>query len=227
MLRTNSWVVCAVMFACSITPSLVWAGVASSGGVYLDTPEPDVWVFLVPMLEPGDKNPNDYADPNDPELHSLALTVMQATFSVEVWVNDLGDLNTGVVSAYFDVAWWSPSSATAEATALNHDAAFGLLPEGAIDNPNNQVINLGGSDPTFQGQGIDEWARVAWIDFTVVEPPLLTCIYFEAGIGAGEVGVLNRTVGEVEIVGCCVPEPTALSLLVLGGLLCLRRRRRS
>lgn len=169
---------------------------------------PDIEVRLVPataahtqnQLPAGDSYfSTRYSATQDRYLlrHELSLPF---DFFVEIWISDVGELNTGVTSAYFDVAW--SDGVITDAVAITHGTLFGLFQEGAIDNSGDRIVNFGGSDATFSGQGREPtFARVGWIELSHAAPG---SVDFDATVGLGEVGVRNRTVGAIRIIGAGV-----------------------
>jgi len=189
----------------------------------------DVEVRLVPAVVPNglDQLPGDdayFTSRWNPGLSRYVEPVQtNQNYSLEVWVSDnnAGNTpNTGIVSAYFDVAW--DNGTITDALSLGYHPEFNVLREGTINNPLNNVRNFGG---THLGQpilGIEPgFVRLGSINLDHTGDGL---VLFDGTIGQGEVGVLNRTVGNVLIVGAAVPEPTSLALFVLGTLAFLRRR---
>jgi hypothetical protein len=165
---------------------------------------PDVDVRLIPAHSPHASDQLPAADPYLGTLgvqNGLAVDLTIASdYVLEVWVSDVGAVNTGLTSAYLDVAW--DNDAISEAVDITHTNLFDFFPEGTINNPIGQVTNFGGSDGTFTGQGLEPtFARVGWIDFTLTGDGLVN---LDAVIGLGEIGVLNRSVGEVQITGASV-----------------------
>jgi hypothetical protein len=191
------------------------------------TAQVDVKAYLVPVLSPGDVNPNDVVDsPGVDDCYHLQFDwTSTPNFHVEIWINDLGVLNTGVISAYTDVIW--DNGIIADALGLHHESAFSLLAEGAIDDPSSSVNNFGGSNPSFSGQGIAQYVRVGYIDFIATGGGLIN---FEGAVGAGEYSVFGRSIGDIEIRGAEVRTPEPTSLLLFGaatGACFLRRTRRT
>jgi hypothetical protein len=91
---------------------------------------------------------------------SISAVDVGATYYVEVWVSDVGDINTGLVSAYIDLGY--PDEATV--VSINHGSIFDLFTDG--DVLPGLIDELGGSDLPG-GVGIEpEWARVAVIELT-------------------------------------------------------------
>ncbi len=181
---------------------------------------PDVKAYLVPVLTPGDIDPNDVPPAADDRYHLEFDWTVYPTYHVEVWVNDLGDLNSGVISAYTNVTW--DNGAITDAISLYHDTEFDGFTEGAINNAGNIVENFGGTDATFLGQALDQFVRVGYIDFQATGGGLIS---FEGEVGAGEYSVFGRDIGEVEIRGCTAPEPTSILILGISGFACFGRRR--
>lgn len=191
-------------------------------------PAYDVEVRLLPTPTPAAVDELDRDDLHFTSRWNAALQryvepvdwTTDPNYTLEVWVSDVGSVNTGVTSAYLDVEW--DNDAINDATGMTHGALFGFFPEGTINNPISQVTNFGGSDATFAGQGLEPvFARVGWIDFVLTGDGVVD---FDAFVALGEIGVLNRTVGNIQITGATVPEPTSLLLLGFGALVCRRRR---
>lgn len=183
----------------------------------------DVKAYLIPVVNPGEVNPNSIPPEADDRYHLELDPNITPNYHIEIWINDLGALNTGVISAYTDVSW--DNGAITDALSLHHEAAFNLLIEGSIDNATDMIANFGGTNPSFAGQGIDQYVRVGYIDF---DASGVGIINFEGVIGAGEYGVSGRSIGAVEIRGAevIIPEPASIIFASagLGGLL-LRRNR--
>ncbi|MCH8854051.1 MAG: hypothetical protein IID41_15585, partial [Planctomycetes bacterium] len=159
----------------------------------------DVEVRLIPVESPSgsDVVPDVGSLPSNTLILNRSVT---PEFFLEVWVSDVGSVNTGVIAAYFDVTWDNGNLTDAIGTACS--SLFSLLCEGSIENGINQVTNFGGSDGSFQGQGVEPlFARVGLIHFSALDDGELT---FDAVVGLGEVGVLNRSVGDVAIIGANV-----------------------
>ena len=125
---------------------------------------PDVDVRLIPAVSPhgSDELPAGDAYLGAPGVRNVLPLYWMGTpidYVLEVWVSDVGTVNTGVTSAYFDVTW--DNDAINDATGLTHTSLFDFFPEGTINNPISQVTNFGGSDATFTGQGLEPiFARV-------------------------------------------------------------------
>ena len=82
---------------------------ASAAPGFAGAVEPDVDVRLIPALAPHsyDELPSDDAYLGQRGVQNeLSLNpTPNPNYVVEVWVSDVGDVNTGVTSAYFDVSW--------------------------------------------------------------------------------------------------------------------------
>jgi len=173
----------------------------------------DVKAYLVPVLNPGDVDPNVVLPASDDRYHLAADWNTTSVFHLEIWVNDLGAVNTGVIAAYTNITWDNGSITSPQ--GVHHDSAFSGFPEDAVNN-------FGGTDSSFQGQGLDQYVRVGYVDFDLTGPGVID---FEGSVGAGEYSVFGRSVGEIEIRGARVPEPAAGVTMALGILMALRCRR--
>ena len=93
---------------------------------------------------------------------SLRNLPLGGTFFLELWVSDIGTTNSGVSSAYVDLAW-PPANTTA--VSIDHGSIYDTLPSGTIAP--GMVDELGGSALSASGVGIQpEWARAAIIELT-------------------------------------------------------------
>ncbi len=164
----------------------------------------DVDVRLIPALSPhgSDELPAGDAYLGAAGVRSVLRLDWMVTqnYVLEVWVSDVGSVNTGVTSVYLNVDW--DNDAMNDAMGMTHTSLFNLFPEGTINNPINQVTNFGGSDGTFVGQGLQPtFARVGGIDYVLASDGVVN---LDAVVGLGEIGVLNRTVSEVQITGATI-----------------------
>lgn len=109
------------------------------------------------------------------------------TFFLELWVSDIGTTNSGVSSAYVDLAW-PPANTTA--VSIDHGTIYDTLPSGAIAP--GMVDELGGSALSASGVGIQpEWARVAIVELTADNAGDATFTLAPSATGAA---ALNRGV---------------------------------
>ncbi len=156
----------------------------------------DVAVRLVALTAPGtvDTTTDLTSLPNQ-----LGSAGCGPSFVLELWVSDLGALNTGVLGVYVDVLY---DPAFAQATSLVHTPLFpaGLFAEGAIDNASGSVINFGSFN--FSPQGIaPTWARLGYITMSAIEYGT-TPAYVTLGIGG--LAVSNRPpppASQIDLVG--------------------------
>jgi len=89
---------------------------------------------------------------------SLASITEGQDYYVEIWGSDVGDINTGIISAYFDLML--PSSG-AFVVNVNHNTIFNVFPAGS--NQPDRIDELGGSCLT-SGRGVAPlWVRVATV----------------------------------------------------------------
>ena len=78
------------------------------------------------------------------------------TYYVEVWVSDVGDIDTGVTSAYVDLSF--PDDVLS-VVSISHSGIFTTLPTGSAGS--SVIDELGGSTLS-EGIGVEpQWARVA------------------------------------------------------------------
>ncbi len=114
---------------------------------------PDVAVSLIALTNPS---ANDLVN-TLPD--SIGHVNIGDTYFVELWVSDVGDINTGVTSAYLDLLYPSSSSTVIQ---LVHSDLYNLFASGTVMG--DLLDELGGS--SLPGNiGIEpQWARVAVIE---------------------------------------------------------------
>ncbi|MBK9126991.1 MAG: hypothetical protein IPM13_04235 [Phycisphaerales bacterium] len=131
---------------------------------------------------------------------SLTCVPLYGTYFVEVWVSDVGSVNTGLTSAYLDLSW---NVGPAIATNIVHRPPFTLFPSGTIAA--GLVDELGGSDALLVGQGVQPvWARVAAVEFLAATPgtvsyaaaPAATSV---AAFGRGVIPSANIVYGVISV----------------------------
>ncbi len=123
-------------------------GDAGAGGGGADE---DARIALCVLAAPS---PTEVATAVPPSLASVAPA---AEFYLEVWASDVGDINTGLTSAYVDLEF--PAEA-ASVLDIQHGDIFNVFPSGAVAV--GRVDELGGSD--LEGAGIEpRWGRVATV----------------------------------------------------------------
>ncbi len=131
---------------------------------------------------------------------SLTCVPLYGTYFVEVWVSDVGSVNTGLTSAYLDLSW---NVGPAIATNIVHRPPFTLFPSGTIAA--GLVDELGGSDALLVGQGVQPvWARVAAVEFLAAAPgtvsyaaaPAATSV---AAFGRGVIPSANIVYGVISV----------------------------
>lgn len=79
-------------------------------------------------------------------------------YYVEIWASDVGDINTGITSAYVDLML--PPTAAA-LISINHNGIFTVFPSGAEDE--GQIDELGGSHLNADAGASPIWSRVATV----------------------------------------------------------------
>jgi len=162
---------------------------------------------------------------SDSELKTILgnVTTFQSGDRVvlEMWVSDVGALNTGITGFFADISF---DQSVLRADALAHSPGpFAVLTDGTIDNPAGAVVDFGGNDGSFVGQGVGpSWARLGYIDMTAIGNGVAT---IGSTLGVGGIGVLGRTpppASEIDFdtVTIVVPEPST-SLFLMAGLFAL------
>jgi hypothetical protein len=101
---------------------------------------------------------------------SIGSITQGQTYYVEVWVSDVGNISTGITSAYVDLHF---PAAAASVTNISHGSIFTLFPSGSVAV--GVIDELGGSQLS-PGVGVaPQWARVAVIRMRAdAVPPLVT-----------------------------------------------------
>jgi len=98
---------------------------------------------------------------------SIESISAEATYYVEVWVSDVGDVyNTGLVGAYVDLNF--PADA-ASVVNISHGGTFLTLPSGSAGA--GTIDELGGSALPYAGVA-PEWTRVAVVEMYADTAPL-------------------------------------------------------
>ncbi len=123
---------------------------------------------------------------NDPLTLPGQLSGCPSTFVAELWVSDLGVLNTGITGFYVDVLF---DNTIVQADAFVHGSLYPSLQEGAINNPDGRVVNFGGTNFT-EPLGIEpDWVRLGYIQMSVVAE---ADSRIAAVLGLGGLGVFGR-----------------------------------
>jgi len=87
------------------------------------------------------------------------------TYYVEVWVSDVGDINTGLVSAYLDISY--PADG-ADVVSISHGSIFSTFTSGTKDVPGH-IDELGGSAlPAVASE--PNWVRLAMVEMIQADP---------------------------------------------------------
>ncbi len=154
----------------------------------------DVALQLIPFASPNIIDVSD--QPGTLADRICDSSNVPATFVLELWVSDLGVLNTGVTGMYVDLSF---NASIFQASTLVHTTGFPELNEGSIDNGSGLITNFGGSN--FTPQGVDPaWVRLGYVEMTTLST---TATSITSALGIGGVGVFSR-------------QPPTLSELSLG-----------
>ena len=124
--------------------------------------------LLLPLVALGEQDlrfalravPTPTAAERIPSLPvSMGMVGVGATYYVELWVSDVGTVNSGVTSAYVDMTF--DDAKVDILTPINHGSVFTAWPQGVVGA--GLIDEIGGS--TFLG-GVGaqpEWAKVATV----------------------------------------------------------------
>ncbi len=116
--------------------------------------------------------------------NSLASINAGQIYHVEVWASDLGDVNTGLTSAYVNLGY--PSSA-ASVLSISHGSIFTSFPSGS--NAAGVVSELGGSSLNADNGNAPLWVRVARVQmFAESAPSLLVYQLLPSNTGVAAYG---------------------------------------
>ena len=98
---------------------------------------------------------------------SIAGITGGQTYYVEVWVSDVGDIDTGVTSAYVDLSF---PNETLSVVSISHGSTFTVLTDGSAGT--GVIDDLGGSTLS-EAVGVEpEWARVAVVEMYATLTPI-------------------------------------------------------
>jgi hypothetical protein len=110
-------------------------------------------------------------------------------YYLEIWASDVGDVNTGLTSAYVDLIF-QPQAVSV--LSINHQGLFTVFPSGSTVGA--QIDELGGSILSA-GTGVEPlWSRVASVRVFVGEAPPLTVFRLQPSA----TGVAAYSRGEIE-----------------------------
>lgn len=124
-------------------------------------------------------------------------------YYLEVWISDIGDINSGITSAYFDLDYHADAFSV---LSINHNSVFTLFPSGVAGAGN--VDELGGS-VLSAGNAVEPlWTRLATVRLFANTSPsfaLFEARQSETGVAAYGRGVLSWDVVALASVGIGVP----------------------
>lgn len=157
---------------------------------------------------------------SDSELKALLghmdSVAPSSDFFLEVWVSDVGKLNSGITGFFVDINF---DNGIVVANSLSHSPGpFTFLAGGAINNAAGLVSNFGGNDSSLSGVASEPtWARVGFIHMTTIGSGIA---HIGSGLGIGGVGVFGRIPPEsaeidFEALSLVVPEPHSIVVLSL------------
>jgi len=115
--------------------------------------EPTDVAFRIAVLSTPSSSDNRITVPN-----SITTINEGQQYYVEVWASDVGDINTGITSAYLDLML--PPTAAA-VISINHNGIFTVFPSGAEDE--GRIDELGGSHLNADAGASPIWSRVATV----------------------------------------------------------------
>ncbi len=115
---------------------------------------------------------------------SITKIAAEQTYYLEVWVSDVGDINTGMTSAYVDMTF--PANA-ASVVDISHGTLFTVFPSGSLVT--GGIDELGGS-ALPGGIGVEPvWARVVVVEMHAdASPPSVTFELLASSTGVAALG---------------------------------------
>lgn len=169
-------------------------------------------VSLIPVALSAPSGLEETLDPTTLPGQVCLEGDLPPAFVVELWVSDVGVVNSGITGFYADVNY---DLSVISADLLDHGALFPILQEGTIVGGAGTVINFGGTN--FDAQGIEpNWARLGTVSFTTVGAGPVT---IQTDLGIGGVGVFGRPPPPIEEIAlgsvtidfgdeqaCCLPD---------------------
>jgi hypothetical protein len=126
------------------------------------------------------------------------------TYYLEVWVSDVGDINTGIISAYVDLSF---PDAAASVTSISHGSTFTVF---MSDSAGTGTIDELGGSTVDEGIGVEpEWARVAIVEMYAdaaapprVEFELSSSSTGVSAYGRGGIGWEDIWLGDISVPYC-------------------------
>ena len=151
------------------------AGITSTGTGILDTSTDVALEVVVLDAQSG-------SDTTTTLPASVDQITSGQTYYVEVWVSDVGDIDTGITSAYVDLGF--PGDALSIVN-ISHGGIFTAVPDGSVSS--SVIDELGGSTLS-EGVGVEpQWARVAVVQMYANATPQFVAFTLSpssTGIGA-------------------------------------------
>jgi hypothetical protein len=147
----------------------------------------DVEFRLTARVEPSDFD----VSATPPRSKLLRSPGEGEMFYIEVWATDTGDINTGLTSAYVDLAW---SDDAISARRIARRGTFTYLPGGSIGP--DTITDLGGSALPGGDGAQPRWVRVALVEMVVQAPPSSVTFFLtpsQTGVAAYGRGLVPRS----------------------------------
>lgn len=133
---------------------------------------------------------------------SLTSITAGQQFHVEIWASDVGDVNTGLTSAYVDLTFPPEASVV----SMNHHSVFNVFGSGQTSG--QLVDELGGSTLSADTAAEPLWVRVASVRMLATEDRPV----FQFGLTPSATGIASYGRGElpwssVELLGLSIGTP--------------------
>lgn len=198
-----------------------WAGlifaIVPSGSAWASSDSMDVLMRTIARPTPSAQS---MITCSDMELKMLlgheTLFAPGGTLFLEIWVSDVGPVNSGITGFFTDLTF---DSSILRADALFHSPGpFTLLTSGLINNPMGLIENFGGNDASFTGQGAEpNWSRISYAQMTAVG---LGAALIDSSLGLGGIGTFGRqppTKSDIDFdsITLTIPEPSLLCLWLI------------